>query len=110
MAEEPPQEGRPAYDLLDRLSRHLEGLNIRAYVDLFEKPWRLIGLNFVAGLARGVGFAVGFTLLGAAVIYVLSQSFVSHLPVIGQFIAQIVHIVQAELKTYNGGRPPVGGG
>lgn len=84
--------------LLDSLNRHLESLNIGAYVDLFERPLRMIGLNFAAGVARGLGMAVGFFLLSAIVLYILSQSFFRHLPFIGKVIAQVVAIVQKELR------------
>jgi hypothetical protein len=42
--------------------------------------------------------AVGFTFLGALVIYVLTRNFVSNLPVVGGFLGELVWIIQQYLK------------
>lgn len=81
---------------VERLAAHVEALNIGAYADLYRRPWRMLWLNFAAGLARGLGMAIGFALLGAVIIYLLRLSFLHNLPVIGKIIAQIVRIVQRE--------------
>ncbi len=84
---------------LVEFSRQLEGTRIADYVDLLNRPGRLIYLNFLSGVARGLGFAVGATILGAVLLYVLQRSFVTNLPVIGNFIAEIVKIVVRQLET-----------
>lgn len=57
----------------------------------------MIWLNFFAGLARGVGMAVGFSILGALVLYLLQGAFFRNLPIIGNYIADLVRIVQFHL-------------
>ncbi|MGB9868219.1 MAG: DUF5665 domain-containing protein [Bacillota bacterium] len=89
--------GRKFEELVSKLALILERARIADYMQLLESPRRLIYVNFLAGLARGFGMAVGFTLLGAVVIYVLSRTFVTNLPVVGRFIAEIVAIVQDDL-------------
>ena len=49
-------------------------------------------------MARGFGMAVGFTLLGAMLIYILQKIMILRLPLIGEFIAEIVNIVQQRLS------------
>lgn len=82
--------------VLDTIAARLEEANLGAYVDLYRRPWRMLWLNFAAGAARGLGMAVGFTLLGAVVILALRNTFVHNLPVVGHFVAQVVKVVQAE--------------
>jgi hypothetical protein len=84
--------------VLDKIAARLEAANLGAYVDLYRHPSRMLLLNFVAGLARGLGAAVGFTLLGAVILYVLSDAFVRHLPVVGPFVADLIRIVQREVR------------
>jgi len=84
-------------DRLDTLALKLEKMKIEEYVSMLERPARLLYLNFLAGLARGLGFAVGFTILGAVVLYILQRTFVANLPLVGDFIAEIVLIVQQQL-------------
>lgn len=83
---------------LIKISDSLERAKIADYVDLLNRPWRLIYLNLIGGLSRGVGLAVGFTLLGALVIYILTRSFILNLPIVGNFLGELVWIVQQYLR------------
>ncbi len=80
------------------LARNMERSKIDEYVCLLQSPWRLIWINFLSGIVRGVGIGVGFAILGALVVYIL-KSLVT-VPVIGNYIAEIVEIVQIRLGTY----------
>jgi len=79
---------------LAKLVRHLESLRIADYMELLQRPGRLIFVNFVAGLARGLGIAIGATLIFALVIEALRRLILLHIPGIGQFIAELVKIVE----------------
>lgn len=81
-----------------QLAINIEKMKLAEYVHLLESPWKLLWVNFTSGVARGLGIGVGFAVLGAMVIYVL-KSLVT-VPLIGNFIAQIVEIVQIRLGTY----------
>lgn len=84
---------------VDQLSLNLERMKLAEYVELLNKPARLLYVNFISGLARGLGIAVGFTLLGAVLLVMLQRLVVLHLPVISDFIAQIIRLVQLQLHT-----------
>lgn len=86
---------------LDDYSRLLEKVRIADYVQLLERPRRLLMINFVAGVARGLGMAVGFTLIGALAIYLLKALVSLHLPVISNFIARIIIMVQEQYQLIN---------
>ncbi|MCL6560235.1 MAG: DUF5665 domain-containing protein [Firmicutes bacterium] len=77
----------------------MEKMKLAEYVRLLENPWRLMYINFIAGLARGVGIAVGFTILGAIVLYFLKILVMLNLPWIGGFIAEIVRMVQLKVAS-----------
>ncbi|WP_027718166.1 DUF5665 domain-containing protein [Desulfovirgula thermocuniculi] len=79
------------------LALNTEKMKLAEYVELLERPWRLLYINFLAGLARGVGMMIGFALLGAVIIIVLQRLVMLNLPLIGSFIAEIVSIVQKRL-------------
>lgn len=80
-------------DLLWAMSR----AQTAEYVELFRRPRRLIWLSFVSGVARGLGTLVGFTLLGAVLLYVLTLSFVRNLPLVGGIIADLIVIINQHL-------------
>mgnify|MGYP000909807201 CR=1 FL=1 len=82
---------------IDELSLNIERLNLAEYVDLLRDPKRLLYINFLGGIARGFGTAIGFTLLGALAVYILQRIVILRLPIIGTFIADIIKIVQKQL-------------
>lgn len=87
---------------LDQISFNMEKTKIKEYVEYLEHPRKMLFSNFMAGLARGFGASIGFTLLAAFVIYLLQYIVKWNLPVIGKFISEIVNIVNNNLK--NAGR------
>ena len=83
---------------IDELGIALEKMKLAEYVELLNRPARLFYINFFAGVARGLGMAVGFTILGALLILTLRKLQVLNIPVIGGLIAEIVRIVQSNLR------------
>ncbi|MFD1397159.1 DUF5665 domain-containing protein [Kroppenstedtia eburnea] len=80
------------------IGRRMEMGEIAEYVQLLNSPRRLILLNIVTGIARGVGIAIGVTIFTATIVYLLQKLGALNLPVVGDYIAQIVRIVQAQLE------------
>ena len=83
---------------IEQLSLNLERMKLAEYVELLNRPWRLFYINFMSGLSRGLGIALGFTVLSAVVIIVLQRLMVLNLPGMSSFIAEIVHLVQLQLN------------
>jgi hypothetical protein len=82
---------------LNEIAYDMEKLGISEYLDMLHNPKRLFITNFWAGIFRGFGMAVGFTILAGVVIYILREIITLNIPVIGDFIAEIVRIVQVQL-------------
>lgn len=82
---------------LTQLGKQLETANIAEYVRLLNSPRRLILINMLSGIARGVGIAIGVTIFSATIVYFLQQLGALNLPIIGNFIAELVKIVQIQL-------------
>lgn len=83
---------------IDEISVRMEKMGIAEYVQMVHNPRRLLYVNFLAGVARGFGMAIGFTILAAVVLYALQRIVVLNTPLIGDFIADIVNIVQNQLN------------
>jgi hypothetical protein len=86
------------YNLMVKIANELEKSRIAEYTELLNRPWRLIWLNMLSGTARGVGIAIGFTFFAATIIYLLQLLGALNLPIIGDYIADIVRIVQRQLE------------
>jgi hypothetical protein len=75
----------------------LEKLKLAEYLRHLNNPRKIIWVNFLGGLARGFGAAVGFVLLGALAIYILQKSFLQNLPLRGNIVAEIIKIANQRL-------------
>jgi hypothetical protein len=80
------------------IADHLERAQLAEYVLLLNSPRKLIARNLLAGTARGVGIAIGFTVFSATIVYVLRQLGALELPIIGHYIAELVQSVQLNLQ------------
>ncbi len=83
---------------LESVSNDMERAKIAEYVDLLNRPIALLWRNLLGGLARGVGIALGFTFFAATIVYVLQMLGKLNLPIVGDYIADIVRIVQHQLE------------
>lgn len=83
---------------VDKIAAQTEKSEIREYLDLMNRPWKIISTNIVAGMARGVGIAIGFTIIASLLIYFLQILGKWDLPFIGKYIAEIVKVVQHQLE------------
>lgn len=82
---------------VNEIASLLEKARLDDYVDLMTNKKRRLFIGFIEGLARGFGMAIGFTLLGALALFLMRKIVMLNLPVIGDFIAELVKIVQDSL-------------
>lgn len=54
----------------------------------------IIKRNLLAGIARGVGIGIGVTIITAILVMLLQKIVTLNIPVIGEYIADIVEIVE----------------
>ena len=83
---------------LDEHLMQLERLRLPEYIRFLENRKRFYLMQLLAGVVRGFGSAIGFTLLGAVLIWLLQGLAQRNLPVIGDFLAEIVSLVQHRLE------------
>lgn len=99
-AASPEPEGKAALAArqIDRWIAQMDRLRLADYVRYADDKRRVFWSNFLGGVARGVGMAVGFTILGAVLVLILQNLAKRNLPLIGDALAQIVSIVQKRLE------------
>ncbi|MGI6119301.1 MAG: DUF5665 domain-containing protein [Desulfosporosinus sp.] len=76
------------------LTETLEKLRLADYIAYLNRPGRLLWLNFIVGLARGLGTALGAGLLAGFAYFLLKRIVILNLPVIGGFIAELSKYVE----------------
>ena len=75
-----------------RLTQELERLNSHRFIQVHNSIPRLIGFQFLRGLAFGLGSVVGATILVSVLAYSLSQ--IDFIPILGDWAGQLAEQIQ----------------
>jgi hypothetical protein len=76
---------------VETFNGYLEKKHFEDYIELLSNPKKLIKVNFLAGLSRGVGFTLGVGFIGTVIAFliliigVFVLSMLGYLPVVGDF-------------------------
>ena len=79
---------------IDKISKILERSNIIELSYVIGSKKEILKRNLIAGMARGVGIGIGITIITAIIVYLLRRLITLNIPVIGDYIADIVEIVE----------------
>ena len=79
---------------IDKLNRSLQKNNFLDLVELLGDRKKLFIRNFSSGIFKGIGIGIGLTLITAILLILLQKIVALNIPVIGEFIGDIVDIVQ----------------
>jgi len=79
---------------IDKINNILEKSNIIELSYLVGSKKEILKRNLIAGIARGVGIGIGVTVVTAIIIFLLRRLIMLNIPVIGDYIADIVEIVE----------------
>ena len=82
---------------IDSLNKKLLENNIVDIATLLGNRKKLLITNLIAGISRGVGIGIGVTVFSAILVALLRKTVTLNIPIIGEYIADIVEIVQKSL-------------
>lgn len=77
-----------------KTSRIIAWAVLRDYLYYLSDTKRIIVNNFLAGLFKGMGSAVGFSLLSALIIWFITYLASRNLPIIGDFLQWIADMIK----------------
>lgn len=79
---------------LDEVNNILEKSNLVEITYLLGNKKQIFMRNFIAGISRGVGIGIGVTVITALLVIILRKIVMLNIPVIGEFVSDIVDIVE----------------
>lgn len=86
------------YNILEKsiseLNKTLQEGNLLEISYILGNKKEMLKRNLIAGISRGVGIGIGVTIITAILIILLQKIVSLNIPVIGEYIADIVDIVQ----------------
>jgi hypothetical protein len=99
----PQEKSRELETILGRLetfSLKMEESKIAEYMTYLDNPGRMIRVNLLMGMARGFGLAIGLGILSALAIYILQLVIRLNLPVISNFLVDILTQANQYIELY----------
>jgi len=79
---------------IDKLNENLEKSNLMEISYAMGSKKEIFKRNLLAGISRGIGITIGITIITAILIYILQRLIRYNIPIIGEYISDIIEIVQ----------------
>ena len=79
---------------LDKLNYVFTKNNVLDLVELLGNRKQLFFRNLWSGIAKGIGIGIGVTVITAILVILLQKIMTLNIPIIGEYIADIVDIVE----------------
>lgn len=79
---------------LDNLNYLLTKNKVLDLAELLGNKKELLFRNIWSGIAKGIGIGIGVTIITAIILVILQKIVTWNIPIIGEYIADIVDIVQ----------------
>ena len=77
---------------IEELATSMERSRIEEYTDIIKYPKKLLVVNLLVGIAKGIGMALGFSIIAALLIGILQKMI--DLPLIGEYIANLLKVIE----------------
>ena len=81
---------------IEKLNKSLTESNLLELISLLGSKKQIFIRNLIAGITKGIGIGIGITIITAIILFLLRRLLALNLPVIGDFIADIVKMVEAK--------------
>ena len=72
------------------LLERLDNAGLAEYVKLSQQTGKILWLNFLSGIARGLGFSIGATLVLAVVYKILTRIISMNIPYLTELLQQVM--------------------
>ncbi len=76
------------------LLQRLDNAGLTEYVKLSQKTSKILWLNFLSGIARGLGFSIGATLVLAVVYKILARIISMNIPYLTELLQQVMNMAK----------------
>ena len=76
------------------LLQRLDNAGLTEYVKLSQKTGKILWLNFLSGIARGLGFSIGATLVLAVVYKILARIISMNIPYLTDLLQQVMSMAK----------------
>lgn len=79
---------------IDKLNENFAKSNLEEISYILGNKFEIAKRNLLAGILRGIGIGIGFTLITAIILIILQKIVLLNIPVIGEYIGDLVDIIE----------------
>ncbi len=79
---------------IDKINNTLEKSKIIEMSYIIGNKKEILKRNFMAGIAKGIGIGIGVSLITTLIVYILRKIIMLNIPIIGDYIADVIDIVE----------------
>ena len=76
-----------------KLSEAIKSLNNNNIFKIYNSTKKILFISFLKGLASGLGWIIGATILVSLLTYILSQ--IEFIPILGDIVSQLIQEIEA---------------
>ena len=78
---------------IKKLSEAIKNLNNNNIFKIYDSTKKILFISFLKGLASGLGWIIGATILVSLLTYILSQ--IEFIPILGDIVSQLIQEIEA---------------
>ena len=78
---------------IKKLSEAIKSLNNNNIFKIYNSTKKILYISFLKGLASGLGWIIGATILVSLLTYILSQ--IEFIPILGDIVSQLIEEIEA---------------
>ena len=78
---------------IKKLSEAIKSLNNNNIFKIYNSTKKILFISFIKGLASGLGWIIGATILVSLLTYILSQ--IEFIPILGDIVSQLIQEIEA---------------
>ena len=78
---------------IKKLSEAIKILNNNNIFKIYDSTKKILFISFLKGLASGLGWIIGATILVSLLTYILSQ--IEFIPILGDIVSQLIQEIEA---------------
>tara|TARA_Y200000002_G_scaffold114349_1_gene93645 strand:+ start:207 stop:494 length:288 start_codon:yes stop_codon:yes gene_type:complete len=78
---------------IKKLSEAIKSLNNNNIFKIYNSTKKILLISFLKGLASGLGWIIGATILVSLLTYILSQ--IEFIPILGDIVSQLIKEIEA---------------
>ena len=84
---------------IKKLSEAIKSLNNNNIFKIYNSIKKILLISFLKGLASGLGWIIGATILVSLLTYILSQ--IEFIPILGDIVSQLIQEIEAFDRWFN---------